>query len=70
MPGTRWDVRAGRMVRIPESCDHCGQRLASGYARGSNGERLCHPDDPGLPDCHGLVRDGARLGELKREMAK
>jgi hypothetical protein len=65
MPGTRWDARAGRMIRIPESCDHCGRRLASGHARGSNGERLCHPDNPGLPDCARRVAAGEILGALK-----
>lgn len=47
------------------TCDHCG-RTAGGYATGTGGERLCHPDDPNRPDCYRrVVTYGEPLGALK-----
>lgn len=37
------------------ACAHCGRDPAAGFATGYNAERLCHPDDPGLPDCYRRV---------------
>jgi hypothetical protein len=37
------------------ACGHCGLDPAAGYATGPDGTRLCHPDDPRLPDCYRRV---------------
>ena len=47
-----------RLDRQTGTCAHCGRRDVgtpdAGYS-GINGERLCHPNVNGRPDCYRLV---------------
>jgi hypothetical protein len=46
-------------------CAHCGRNPAAGYARAGDAV-VCHPHDPGLPDCYRRVSVWAeRLGALR-----
>lgn len=50
-------------MRNASECPHCGQsREGAGSVRGA---KVCHPDDPGLPDCYRRITVyGELLGAL------
>lgn len=56
--GHRLMGRNGLYINAPYLCAHCGRPMGDfegGYGTIGDGERVCHPNAQGRPDCYRLI---------------